>query len=261
MRFLLLTSLLLVLLVPAFADILPITDSGILNVENAGGTVLGITTSPSLCINFDGHSTCTAKTTHQMDVAPGGSNLFSPSSSTTDQIQDLLGSGSVTDFETVLGAGALAGKTIHFDLTSLVENGSTDAGNCGSNAGLNSCTPANSPFTLSMDGTGHILVIQFFVKLDAYTGSSSAGSTAYEGTFSTQVAGTLAGSGACAGVDANITSFISCEAAGGTVLDTWGATEIPTGAVVPGVPEPMSVVLMGSILCALIPRLRRFRSR
>ena len=239
-------------LVSAFADVMPITDSGVLNISNL---TTGITTSPSLCLNFGGGTTC-AGMTHPMNVA-GTSNLFAAPG--TGSIKDLNTTGALTDFETVTGAGALAGLTIHFDLTSVVENGSTASGNCNSNAPLNSCQPANSPFTLMENATGTVLTIEFNVLLDGYTGSSSAGSTPYEGVFSTQQAGLFAGTGACSGKAADITNFISCEAAGGTVDGTWSATEAP--APIQPTPEPISLVFLGSVLLALTPRLRRSRNR
>jgi hypothetical protein len=178
-------------------------------------------------------------------LVSGASNLFAPG---TDFIQDANSIGALTDFETVTGAGTLAGKTIDFDLTSIVENGSTPIGDCSSNAAFNSCTPANSPFTLVMDITGTQLTVEFTMYLDAYTGSSSGGSTVYKGVFAWIDSGTFVGLNGCNGLATNITNFINCEAGGGTIQTNWSATESPTGAVVPGVPEPMSVGLLGSVL-------------
>jgi hypothetical protein len=245
-------------LVSAFADVMPITDSGLLNITNSPVSTLGITglTTP-LCLNFGGGTTC-AGMTHPMDVAgAGNSNLFvSPG---TGSIKDLNTTGALTDFETVTGAGALTGQTIHFDLTSVVVNGSTASGNCNSNAPLNSCQPANSPFALMENAAGTVLFIGFNVLLDGYTGSSSTGSTPYEGVFTTQQAGLFSGTGACSGKAADITNFISCEAAGGTLDVNWSATEAPVP--IQPTPEPISLVFLGSVLLALTPRLRRSRNR
>lgn len=94
--------------------------------------------------------------------------------------------------------------------------------------------------------------------LNGYTGMSSGGTTPYVGTFSTQTAGVFSGAGACNGLTANITDFLSCEAAGGTVTVAWAATETPTATPV-ATPEPMGIALLGSILLGLAPYLRRLR--
>jgi hypothetical protein len=208
-----------------FATALPLSDSGILEISNLGGALVGITTSP-VCINWGGGSTCVAGTTHQMSVS-GVSNLFSTAPSATDQIKDLpsFPPPTLTVFQTVLGAGAVAAQTINFDLTSVLTNGGF--GNCASNAPLNSCSPPNSPFTFSEDATGTQVALSFTVTLNAYTGTSATGATAYIGVFSTQQSGTLSGTGACNGLLANITNILACEAAGGTINATWSATESP----------------------------------
>src|ERR1017187_9775037 len=208
-----------------FAAGLPITDGGILQISNASGTLLGWTSVP-VCLNWGGGSTC-AGATHQMSVA-GASNLFSTATSSTDQIKDVAGFGPVTLFETVSGAGALAGQTVNFDLVSIpLTNGGAGSGNCTSNAPNNSCSPAGSPFTFTEDPTGTQVSISFHTLLSAYTGTSAGGTTAYSGVFSTQLSGAFPGSGACSGVTAHITNILACQAAGGTVQATWSATETP----------------------------------
>jgi len=238
----------------AFATALPITDSGVLSISNLAGSLVGITNSPA-CINWGGGSTCVAGTTHQYSVG-GISNLFSVIVSTTDQIKDLPGVTSVTDFETVLGAGVLTGQTVHFDLTSLpLTNGGAGFGNCGSNAALNSCSPAGSIFTFSEDSTGTQVSLSFSALMNAYTGTSASGTTAYRGIFTTQISGTLSGSGSCLGLTANITNILTCEASGGTITNTWSASESPA----PSTPEPGTLLLMGSGLAGLAGFVRRFK--
>jgi hypothetical protein len=153
----------------------------------------------------------------------GGSSIFS--SPSTGTIKDSPYPATV--FMTVTGAGPEAGNTIIFDLTQLVTNTGATVGNCASNAALNSCTPASSPFTFSMDITGTQLTIQFTALLNAYTGTSATGTTAYRAVFSTTQSGNVFGAGPCAGVPANITSLLACEAAGRTVRPTWSATAAP----------------------------------
>lgn len=212
-----------------FATALPLTDSGILTIANTSGTVFGITTYPLICINWGGGSTCVQGTTHQMAVS-GVSNLFSTATSATNQIKDLpvLPPPTITQFQTVLGAGALAGQTINFDLTSVpFTNGGAGFGDCLSNAPNNVCSPPFSPFTFQENSTGTGVTISFSVTLAAYTGTSASGSTPYVGTFSTDQTVTLSGAGACNGIAANITNILGCQAAGGTITGTWSATEAP----------------------------------
>jgi len=239
-----------------FATALPITDSGILQLQNLTGELVGVTSVPP-CINWGGAATCTAGTSQEMGVS-GSSNLFSTATSVTDQIMDLSGLGPLTNFETVAGAGALAGQTVDFNLVTLVlPNGGAGFGNCASNAANNSCNPAGSPFTFSEDSTGTQLTISLTTTMNAYTGTFASGDTPYRGIFTTQQSGTLIGLGACSGATADITAVLACEGAGGTIQATWSATESP----IPGVPEPgtsgMMLLAGGGLI--LLSRLRRPR--
>jgi hypothetical protein len=150
-------------------------------------------------LNWGGGSTC-AGATHQFSVA-GISADFSTALSTTNQIKDLTGFGAVSSFETVAGGADVGFATVRFDLTSIPTNSST-VGNCASNAPLNTCSPANSPFTLSEDASGTQLTVSFKALLNGYTGTSLSGNTAYLATFSSQFAGILDATGACSGVAA-----------------------------------------------------------
>jgi len=239
----------------AFATSLPITDSGVLQIGNLQGSLVGLTADP-FCFNWGGGSTCVAGTTHQMAVS-GSSNVFSTAPSASDQIKDLTNFGPLVDFETVLGAGALAGQTVHFDLVSLVlPNGGAGFGNCGSNAANNSCSPAGAPVVLTEDATGTQVTASFTALLDAYTGTNS-NFTPYRGLFTTQFSGTLVGAGACNGLAANITNIVGCEGNQGTIRSTWSATESP----IPPVPEPRSTALLlgSSLLGFVVYKRRSFR--
>jgi hypothetical protein len=249
---------LLAAMAPSYADALPTPpDGGILEISNQIGILLALTVSPSPCFNWGGGTTC-AGATESMAVS-GFSTLFSTGSLGT--IEDMNGLGPVTQFETVPGGSAVGGATVNFDLTSLKVNGGTAIGNCGSDATFTSCTPADSPFTLTENSNGTQLEISFTALLNGYTGTSASGTTPYIGTFSMQDAGTFTGSGACAGgLTADITNFVNCEAAGGTIDSTWSATESPTPTSL-GTPEPMSIALMGSMLLPLIPYLRRRKAQ
>ena len=236
----------------AFATALPITDTGVLLLN---GTSMGISSVPAPCINFAGGATC-AGASHSMSVS-GSSNLFSAPSSGT--IKDIGVTFPISQFETVAGAGALSGQTINFDLTSLQLNAST-TGTCSGpnvNNALNTCSLAGSPFVLAESVSGTQVSLQFAVLLNAYTGTAGSGVTSYIGTFSTQLSGTLSGTGACAGLAANIGNILSCEAAAGTLLSTWSATELPNPAS--STPEPGTLLLMGSGLAGLAGYIRRFK--
>lgn len=243
-----------------FANALPLTDNGVLVLGQFGGTLVGVTSVP-LCIYWGDTTTntniCSPAATHQMSVS-GTSNLFSTATSTTDKIQDLneafspttgiFTGGPIIDFETVLGAGALASQTINFDLTQFVlANGGAGFGTCNNNFN-NSCEPAGSPFTFTTDGVGDV-TITFTVLMNAYTGTSSAsGFTPYKGVFSDDLSGTLVGTSPCNGEAVNVTNILSCEAAGGTITDgTWSASESPATQT----PEPLTFALFGSGLVGL----------
>lgn len=254
-----------------FATALPLTDAGILTVA-AQGNLVGVTTIPT-CINWGGGSTC-AGASHNMGVS-GTSNLFSAPSTGTIKDLSMFPPPTLVGFETVNGAGAIAGNIVTFDMTGVLIS---TFGDCTSNAANNSCSPANSPFTFSEDGTGgpgSDVTIKFTVFLDAYTcpggvagtsggcNDTNTGFTLYKAQFSTDQSGTLNGSGACAGVAVDITNILNCEAAAGpfagmtpgTITATWSATESPVTAT----PEPISFILFGSGLIGVAVFGRRSR--
>src|SRR5690242_9694455 len=88
----------------AFANALPITDSGLLTLANLTGSLVAVTSVPT-CINWGGGSTCVANTTHNMSVS-GSSNLFAVGNGNTIKDLPSFPPPTVTDFETVQGAGA-----------------------------------------------------------------------------------------------------------------------------------------------------------
>jgi len=243
-----------------FATALPLTDSGILDLANSSINLVGVTTFPSPCINWGGGSTCGVLTTHLTDVA-GVSNLFNSALPGTIMDLSTVPPPVVPDFETVVGAGALTGMIVHFDLESIPRtNGGAGFGNCASNAPNNTCSPAGSVFSFQENSSGTGVTVSFSALLDAYTGSVATGFTPYNATFQTTQTQTLNGSGACSGIAATITNILACEGASGTIAATWSATEGPQPIVMTGTPEPATLVLFGSGLLAVgfIGR-RRFR--
>jgi len=214
----------------AFAMALPLSDSGILILSNVQGTGVGITSVPT-CINWGGGTTCVPGTQHQMAVS-GYSNIFI-TAGVTNLIKDLPAvppPTTVTDFMIVYAAIS-PGPQIEFDLTSIPVNGPVSGGNCTSNAPLNSCTPAYSPYTFVEDITGTQVTISFSALMNAYIGGSASGFTPYRAVFSTHQSGTLIGAGACNGIAVSITNILRCETAGGTIFATWSATASPTAGV------------------------------
>jgi hypothetical protein len=250
-----------------FATALPLTDSGVLTIANMGGTLVGVTTSPTTCINWSGATTCSPATQHQYTVS-GVSNLFSTSASGNDLISDLpyLPPPTLVDFLQADGAGALAGQTVYFDLTAIpLTNGGAGFGDCTNNNANNSCSPPGSPFTLQENSTATDVTITFSVQLLAYTcpsggpptcNASNTSFTPYVGTFSTDQALTVNGSGACSGVPATISNILICESNSGTIAASWSATLAPAP-----VPEPLSFVLFGSGLVAVSLFGRKLRRR
>ena len=204
-----------------YAATIPTGDGGILQLVNSQGNLVGVTTAPP-CINWGGGNVC-AGATHNVSVSGSSVDFTAPS---TGLIKDLTGTAAV-GFEAIPGGTAVGGATVNFDLVKFFTNGPSNVGNCTSNAPLNTCTPANSPFTFAEDITGQQVTISFAVGLNAYTGSNMTGVTPYLGVFTTHQSGTVIGSGACAGAAANITSILDCEFLGGTIMATWAATESP----------------------------------
>jgi hypothetical protein len=192
----------------------------------------------------------------------GSSTDFLNGSTAGDTIKDITGTSfpppTLVSFETV-NNGAFVSGPITFDLTQVLVNTGPTAGNCTSNAALNSCTPANSPFTFAMDLSGTQLKISFTVFLNAYTGTSASGVSPYRAEFDATLSGNQpvnAALGACSGVADNITSILNCEAMGGTATASWSASESPLAS-----PEPFSFVLFGSGLIGLSVLGRKIRRR
>jgi hypothetical protein len=183
----------------------------------------------------------------------GGSSAdFSTATSITDQIMDISGFGSVTDFETISGGAAVAGATVNFDLVSLlVPNGGAGFGNCASNAANNQCNPAGSPFVLEENSSATGVTIQLTTSLEAYTGTSASGETAYTGTFNTQINGSIIGLGSCSGQTADITEILECQSTGGTIDATWSATESPSPVSVAPEPGTLGMIVAGACLVVL----------
>jgi hypothetical protein len=256
----------LVAIVPTnmFAMALPVNpDGGILSLGPFAGTLVGVTSGANACISWAAQpgALCVAGTTHQMSVN-GSSTSFANGSTATDQIKDIVGlpfpPPTLPLFETIQGGAFVGGATVKFDLTQVVVNTGATIGNCGSNAPLNQCTPANSPFTFAEDITGTQVKISFSVFKIAYINTTADGFTNYKGEFDTTLSGNQpvnAANGTCSGVADTITSLLGCEATGGTITASWTSSESP----VTNTPEPFTFVLFGSGLVGVAFFGRRFR--
>ena len=134
---------------------------------------------------------------------------------------------------------------LDFNLTSISFNGSTAIGDCtgpnDTSSGA-SCTPANSPFTLTnglcsgSNCQADTVSITLTLNAEGYTGSSGTGEDPYVGVFSTQEAGM------------NIASILSAiEGSPGYVTASWSATFTPLTST----PEPASFLLLGAGLTVI----------
>jgi len=141
-------------------------------------------------------------------------------------------------------------NTIDFDLNDIRFNGTNAVGSCSGPAALSpgvSCTPANSPFTitngLADPNNGNMVdsaTVTLTVDAWGYTGSSGMNynsATLFVGTFSTQQAIQ----------NATIQSILNTIQSGNSVNASWSATFQPASTA----PEPAPFMMMGSALVVI----------
>jgi len=231
----------------AFIPVVPANGGAQLAINNLNGALVGVTSVPP-CISWSGATSCGGVNTVNNDNV-GGTDLtvYAVTSGLTNlgTIKDIFPTQvtPVVNFMTVQGGTAIPGQTVHFDLI------------------------AFSPFVLTDDGPSKVDV-KFTVTMWGYTGSSGVNynaATLFSGIFQTTLSGNLptcpnplcgpGGTNPFGGLAYSVANVNAYEGAGGTVTSTWSATAAP----VPGVPEPVSFLLLGSGLMGLSILGRRFR--
>jgi hypothetical protein len=242
----------IVLLTTGLAGATPITNIGtaILQAGNGSVIVSGNGTTGGCIIWFNGvepADTCPTSGSGNFTVQGGSTDPYLVGE--TGTIQNL-------NFNTPLplvGFMQLTGHTTKWDLADIRFNGSTAIGDCTStpdSAGNTdtspgvSCTPANSPFTLTnglADSSGKVDTVAVTFTVDAYGYYGAGSGTNYDeanrfvGVFSTQ--------DAVAGADTtdNIASILAEIEGGGSVSASWSATFTPVTTA----PESATFLLFG----------------
>jgi hypothetical protein len=230
----------------------PITalGTGILDAGNGSVVVSGNGVN-SGCINW--YNSGPAPTTCP-DVGGTGS-LTVQGGSTAPFITGQTGTIQDLSFETTyplvdfLVVNKPNGIPLQFDLEDIRFNGGTAIGDCaaGANDPGATCTPADSPFTLTnglIDPNTHVVdTVSISFTVDAYGYNNNSGTDynaadLYVGIFSTQDAIQ----------DATISSILSEIAGGNSVSASWSASFTPASEFVP---EPESFLLLGAGLTAI----------
>jgi len=222
-----------------------LTNSGtaILDAGNGSAVVSGNQVT-SGCINwYNGGSPppCPSSSTGMLTVEAGSTSPFVVGATGTIQNLDFNTLFPLIDFMAIGG--------LDFDLLDIRFNTGPAIGDCTSPSDTDpgvSCTPGDSPFTLTngladpLTGLVDTVRLSFTVDAEGYTGSSGTNynqADAYVGIFSTPTA--IQGQ--------NIGTFLNTLGTGGAVAFSWQATFTPTTAL----PEPASFLLSGAALMAI----------
>jgi len=230
----------LIAMAPAnmFATPIPLGGGGTLIKSNQTGSLLGVTSVPLQCIAFSGSSTCSGTTTTTFLVS-GQDPIFA--TGPTGTIKDIGTTFPITSFETV--SLTISGGPAIFDLEGIIP---ATGSPCAPGQTSGSCS--TGAFSIQTGSAANSVTIALSLSEIGYLGSSTTGSTAYEGIFQTTLIGNLSAytGGACT-TAVNIGDILTCEGAGHTIKSTWSGTQSP----LPGVPEPMTSSLMGIGLVGL----------
>jgi hypothetical protein len=223
-----------------------LTDLGtaILDAGNGSVVVSGNGTTGG-CINWYNGGTaptaCPSASTGTLTVDAGSTSPFVVGDTGTIENLNYNVTYPLVDFIAIGG--------LDFDLTDIRFNTGAAIGDCTSaddtDPGV-SCTPADSPFTLTNGladpSTGQVDTVSITLTVDAegYTGSSGTNysqADPYVGVFSTQQA--IQGM--------NIQTILNTISSGGSIDASWSATFSPLAEI----PEPESFLLLGAGLTAI----------
>jgi len=237
---------------PAAAGTLTSFGTAILQAGNGSVVVSGNGSTGGCIIWYNGGSpptTCPTTGTGNLTVQGGSTAPFTVGDMGTIDNLNFNTTLPLVGFM-VINNGTNNPNTIDFDLNDIRFNGSTAIGSCSGSSELTpgaSCTPANSPFTITNglgDPANNNMVDSATVTLtvDAfgYTGGSGMNynsATPYVGTISTQQAIR----------NATIQSILNSIQGGGSVSASWSATFQPSSTV----PEPAPFLLLASGLMAI----------
>lgn len=220
--------------VNAFATPIPLGGGGVVNLSD-NGTLLAVTTSGSGgCIAFSGvTSPCTGTTA---DIVTSTDPFFGTSGTIKD-----ISSTPLVGFKTVNLSGG--GGPAIWDLLNIITP--SGYGACTLTTTSGSCSTGTFVFTTN---SASQVTVSLALNEIGYLGSSSSGSTPYQGIFTTQLSGMISGcTTGAATCTVNIGNILAWELGGNAIKSTWSGTESP----VSGVPEPMTLSMMGIGLLGL----------
>jgi len=210
---------------PAKADV-----AGIINVGTCAGGGMTITAATvDFTLPVGGGNGCIATGIGTNITYTGGGPL---TSSVTGLVKDLsVPSGTVLDFMTFTG-----NPNLHFDLTSLGPGVANT--NCASL--FVACSPSpGSPFVLTGTPTGTSLSL----SASGVARDASGHSSTWSGVFTAQIPGTAA-------------SIQTTLNGGGSVVGTYSGNFNVTA---PQVPEPTTILLLGTGLAGIAAKVRKRR--
>jgi hypothetical protein len=183
--------------------------------------------------------------------APSGSFGALTPGTVGGSIKDLIGppiSGSIS-----LANFMTFNNGIIFDLTTVVPGGAPDCATINGNVANATCTPVIggqvSPFVLTNDAAAANVMVSFSLQVAAYTGSKATGFSPYQGLFNFLVAGE------------NISQFVGFLAQNGTLTTTYSAGFQSAETQPQPVPEPQTLLLLGTGVVGVLGRSRRALQR